>query len=284
MTQFAKSGHGLDSWWSMIFSENRLPLGSSPRADFSGSCSAPHNNEFAVPFNNAEPRSAHALRSAYARMTSLGIGILAMPFPQSGYSLVQAGTGTDQAAAGCRATAARRSIMSDYRDPNDPMYGNLGYEPSDRRTNSGWGWIAAALFLVIVLAIGFGVAHEPTRVASNDCRQRRRTRRRRPLQTRARCRASRRRRRLFPAGRNDAGFDEITDRPRPNRGRSKLGKRGNEMTPLLKAPPRQPRNLGVRNARPISLLPLKGGGLRRQLKPPPHRSSAGRWNNRARSS
>ena len=58
--------------------------------------------------------------------------------------------------------------MSDYRDPNDPMYGNLGYEPSDRRSNSGWGWIAAALFLVIVLAIGFGVAHEPTRVASND--------------------------------------------------------------------------------------------------------------------
>jgi hypothetical protein len=101
-------------------------------------------------------------------MTSAGIGILAMPFPQSGYSLVQAGTGTDQAAAGCRATAARRSTMSDYRDPNDPMYGNLGYEPSDRRTNSGWGWIAAALFLVIVLAIGFGVAHEPTRVASND--------------------------------------------------------------------------------------------------------------------
>jgi hypothetical protein len=101
-------------------------------------------------------------------MTSAGIAILAMPFPQSGYSLVQAGTGTDQAAAGCRATAARRSTMSDYRDPNDPMYGNLGYEPSDRRTNSGWGWIAAALFLVIVLAIGFGVAHEPTRVASND--------------------------------------------------------------------------------------------------------------------
>ncbi len=58
--------------------------------------------------------------------------------------------------------------MSDYRDPNDPMYGNLGYEPADRRTKSGWGWIAAALFLVIVLALGFGVAREPSRVASND--------------------------------------------------------------------------------------------------------------------
>jgi hypothetical protein len=58
--------------------------------------------------------------------------------------------------------------MSDYRDPNDPVYGNLGYEPADRRANSGWGWIAAAVFLVIVLALAFGVAHEPSRVASND--------------------------------------------------------------------------------------------------------------------
>jgi hypothetical protein len=95
---------------------------------------------------------------------------LAMPFPQDGYSVAQAGTGTGEAAASCLATAARRSTMSDYRDPNDPMYGNLGYEPADRRTNSGWGWIAAALFLVIVLALAFGVAHEPTRVASNDTR------------------------------------------------------------------------------------------------------------------
>jgi hypothetical protein len=58
--------------------------------------------------------------------------------------------------------------MSDYRDPNDPTYGNLGYEPADRRTSNGWGWIAGAVFLVIVLAIAFGVGHEPSRVASND--------------------------------------------------------------------------------------------------------------------
>jgi hypothetical protein len=63
-----------------------------------------------------------------------------------------------------------------------------------------------------------------------------------------------------------------------------MGKWGNGMTTFLKTPPRQPRNLDVRNARPISLLPLKGGGLRRQQKRPTHRSSAGRWNNRARSS
>jgi hypothetical protein len=62
--------------------------------------------------------------------------------------------------------------MSDYRDPNDPMYGTTGYEPADRRTGSGWGsrwgWVAGAVFLVIVLALAFGVGHEPSRVASND--------------------------------------------------------------------------------------------------------------------
>jgi hypothetical protein len=58
--------------------------------------------------------------------------------------------------------------MTDYRDPNDPMYGNRGYEPADRRTTSGWGWIAGAVFVVIVLALAFGLSHEPSRVAFND--------------------------------------------------------------------------------------------------------------------
>lgn len=60
--------------------------------------------------------------------------------------------------------------MSDYRDPNDPMYGNLGYEPAARRS-SGWGWIAGAVFLVIVLALAFGIGREPSRLASNDSSQ-----------------------------------------------------------------------------------------------------------------
>jgi hypothetical protein len=58
--------------------------------------------------------------------------------------------------------------MSDYRDPNDPMYGNTAYEPADRRSGTSWGWIAGAVFLVIVLALAFGAGHEPSRVASND--------------------------------------------------------------------------------------------------------------------
>ena len=61
--------------------------------------------------------------------------------------------------------------MSDYRDANDPFYGNPGYEPAERRTSTGWGWIAGAVFLVIVLAVAFGVGHQPMRVASNDTTQ-----------------------------------------------------------------------------------------------------------------
>jgi hypothetical protein len=61
--------------------------------------------------------------------------------------------------------------MSDFRDSNDPLFGNTGYEPAERRTYAGWGWIAGAVFVVIGLAVAFGVAHEPTRVASNDTTQ-----------------------------------------------------------------------------------------------------------------
>ena len=58
--------------------------------------------------------------------------------------------------------------MSDYRDPNDPMYRNAGYEPADRSTGTSWGWIAGAVFLVIVLGLAFGVGHNSNHVASND--------------------------------------------------------------------------------------------------------------------
>lgn len=58
--------------------------------------------------------------------------------------------------------------MSDYRDRNDSLTRNTAYEPAYRGTHSGWGWIAAAAFLVIVLAIAFGVRHEPNRVALNS--------------------------------------------------------------------------------------------------------------------
>jgi hypothetical protein len=58
--------------------------------------------------------------------------------------------------------------MSDYRDPNEPMWRNTPYTADRRSYNATWGWVAGAVFLVIVLAIAFGVRNEPTHTASND--------------------------------------------------------------------------------------------------------------------
>jgi hypothetical protein len=66
--------------------------------------------------------------------------------------------------------------MSDYRnandpldrDPNDPATGTTGYEPATGRAGTPWGWIALAVFVVIVLGVAYGVGHEPNRFASNE--------------------------------------------------------------------------------------------------------------------
>jgi hypothetical protein len=58
--------------------------------------------------------------------------------------------------------------MSDYRNPNDPLWRGAQYEPATSGNNVGWGWIAGALALVILVAIAFGVGHSPTETASND--------------------------------------------------------------------------------------------------------------------
>jgi hypothetical protein len=58
--------------------------------------------------------------------------------------------------------------MSDYRDPNDPMWRDTPYTANDRGYSATWGWVAGAVFLVIVLAIALGVRNEPTHTASND--------------------------------------------------------------------------------------------------------------------
>jgi hypothetical protein len=58
--------------------------------------------------------------------------------------------------------------MSDYRNPNDPLWRGTSYEPATRGSNLGWGWIAGALVLVVLVAVAFGIGHAPTRIASND--------------------------------------------------------------------------------------------------------------------
>ena len=67
--------------------------------------------------------------------------------------------------------------MSDYRyqdpqDPNDPFRNEANLDPNVRPPPQAWGWIAAAMFVVIVMAIAFGVGRKPgelgTNTASNE--------------------------------------------------------------------------------------------------------------------
>ena len=64
--------------------------------------------------------------------------------------------------------------MSDYRDPynRDPIRDPLDPMGADmprsdaRRANSGLGWIAGALFMVVVLALIFGLGRTGERTAN----------------------------------------------------------------------------------------------------------------------
>jgi len=61
--------------------------------------------------------------------------------------------------------------MSDYRNSTDPLRHDMRYDADARSTNAAWGWIAGAVFLVVVLALAFGIGHTPNqdndRVANN---------------------------------------------------------------------------------------------------------------------
>ena len=62
--------------------------------------------------------------------------------------------------------------MSDYRDPYardpmDPAEPTLRRSELRRSSNSGLGWIAGALFLVVVLALIFGLGRSGDHTASN---------------------------------------------------------------------------------------------------------------------
>jgi hypothetical protein len=60
----------------------------------------------------------------------------------------------------------------DFRNPEDPFRNDPNLDPNVRAPNPAWGWIAAAVFLVVVLAVAFGYGHRPgqlgTNTASND--------------------------------------------------------------------------------------------------------------------
>lgn len=62
----------------------------------------------------------------------------------------------------------------DYRNPEDPFQRDTAYDPNVRTGNSAWGWVAAAVFVAIVLAVVFGMGRQPgqngTNTASNETR------------------------------------------------------------------------------------------------------------------
>jgi cell division protein FtsN len=60
--------------------------------------------------------------------------------------------------------------MSDWNSNYDRNNNQPPYDPVARDMNAAWGWVAAAVFIVIILAVAFGIGHQPgnTNTASND--------------------------------------------------------------------------------------------------------------------
>jgi hypothetical protein len=69
--------------------------------------------------------------------------------------------------------------MSDYRNPDfdplnpeDPYRRDAKMDPDVRAANVVWGWVAAGVLVVALLAVIFGIARQPgsigTNTASND--------------------------------------------------------------------------------------------------------------------
>jgi hypothetical protein len=54
--------------------------------------------------------------------------------------------------------------MGDYYDPNDPMR-RAGTPYEARQSNAALGWIAGAVFLVVVLALIFGLGRDADQTA-----------------------------------------------------------------------------------------------------------------------
>jgi hypothetical protein len=120
-----------------------------------------HNSPLAAAFNTARPAAAD-----YEDSPNVKICRHANP---AGRLFACAGaTGNCAGRGKLSANNCKEAMMSDYRDPNDTLMRNTAYEPAAGRTGTVWGWIAAAVFLVIVLGIAFGVGHEPNRFASNE--------------------------------------------------------------------------------------------------------------------
>lgn len=64
--------------------------------------------------------------------------------------------------------------MSDYRNPDfdplnpeDPFRRDAKMDPDVRAANVVWGWIAAGVLVVALLAVIFGIARQPGAIGTN---------------------------------------------------------------------------------------------------------------------
>jgi len=57
--------------------------------------------------------------------------------------------------------------MSEYRNPNDQWGRDTAYDLNARSGNAGWGWVAGAVLLVILLALAFGIGRAPNHAGLN---------------------------------------------------------------------------------------------------------------------
>jgi hypothetical protein len=55
----------------------------------------------------------------------------------------------------------------DYRNPDDPLRTDPQLDPNVRPPSSTWGWVAAAIFVLVVLAVAFGYGHKPGQLGTN---------------------------------------------------------------------------------------------------------------------
>jgi hypothetical protein len=65
-----------------------------------------------------------------------------------------------------------RNMDPDFHNPEDPFRRDPALSPDAGASNAMWGWVAAAVFIVAVLAVGFGIWGKPQsngmNTASND--------------------------------------------------------------------------------------------------------------------
>jgi hypothetical protein len=58
--------------------------------------------------------------------------------------------------------------MSDYRNSSDPARRDVPYDLNARTSNVASGWIAAGVFLVLVIGLAFGIGHAPNHDNNNS--------------------------------------------------------------------------------------------------------------------